>query len=309
MPDTVNALRPGVSVVLCCYTLGRWEQIRAACASVAAQLTEADELLVVVDHNDELLASAGRQLAAARVVASQGPPGLSGARNTGVAAGRCEIVAFLDDDAVAEEDWLDTLAREYGHSGVIGVGGHVEPAWQADPPAWFPAEFNWVVGCSHTGMPRRPAPVRNLIGANMSFRRDVLQRIGGFRPDLGRIGTRPVGCEETELCIRATAATPESTILYHPQVRVRHCVPAGRGTWSYFRSRCYAEGLSKAAVSRISGRSPAALSSERTYVGSVLPQAFVQATRSGELSRAAALLLGLATTTLGYLVGRIHVGP
>jgi hypothetical protein len=86
-------------------------------------------------------------------------------------------------------------------------------------------------------------------------------------------------------------------------------VPAGRGRLGYFTSRCYAEGLSKARVSGLVG-SDDGLSSERGYVTSTLPRgvlAGVADSLRGDfagLSRAGAIVLGLAVTVAGYAAGR-----
>jgi glycosyltransferase involved in cell wall biosynthesis len=293
----VETATPTVAVVVCCYTVKRWTQIVDALASIRAQTLPADEVILVVDHAPDLLERA-TVFEHVRVIPNDGERGLSGARNTGVAASQSDVVAFLDDDAAAEPDWLEQLASAYADPAVLGVGGHVEPAWEGDRPAWFPPEFDWVVGCSYPGLPAEGGAVRNFIGANMSFRRDVLDTIGGFRRDLGRVGRRPVGCEETELCIRASDGFPGGVLLHQPKARVRHQVPSDRQTWAYLRSRCFGEGVSKAVVARIAGRQ-AALSSERDYVRRVLPRGL----RTGG-RRALALVAGLAVTTTGYLVGR-----
>jgi hypothetical protein len=157
-------------------------------------------------------------------------------------------------------------------------------------------------------MPRQAAPVRNFIGANMSFRRADVLSAGGFRTDLGRVGTRPLGCEETELCLRIAARDPEAVLLYEPAAAVRHHVPAARTTWSYFRARCYAEGLSKAAVARHAGRGPA-LASERAYLRSTVPRAVARGLRPGsgsDLGTVAALATGVAATVAGYTAGRLR---
>jgi hypothetical protein len=160
-------------------------------------------------------------------------------------------------------------------------------------------------------MPVATAPVRNLIGCNMSFRREVFRLIDGFQSGIGRIGTRPVGCEETELCIRLHQRQPQGVLLYVPFARVRHQVPAGRGKWHYFFSRCYAEGLSKALVSRLVGAN-ASLSSERTYTFRTLPSGFIHylldVVRNRDpmgLARATALVLGLFFTTSGFVRGTL----
>jgi GT2 family glycosyltransferase len=300
-PRLTAAVR--VSVVLCCYTLDRWPGILAATDSLLAQSLPPAEILLVVDHCPPLLERAIRELPAVRVLDNDGPCGLSSARNVGVAASTGDVVAFLDDDAVAEPEWLGRLASEYADPAVLGVGGQVSPLWESRRPAWFPPEFDWVVGCTHAGMPPGTAVVRNLIGANMSFRKEVLAAVGGFRADLGRVGSHPAGCEETELCIRATAQFPDGVLYYQPSATVHHHVPDARATWSYFRARCYAEGLSKAAVSRVAG-AQRALATERAYVRRVLPRALAMAAASVNPSRGIALVAGLSATVTGYAVGR-----
>ena len=182
---------------------------------------------------------------------------------------------------------------------MLGVGGAVEAAWLGGRPGWFPEEFDWVVGCSYRGLPVEPAPVRNLIGANMSFRREVLEEAGGFRTDLGRIGSRPLGGEETELCLRIGRRRPGQVLLHDPAARVFHHVPPDRSSWRYFKSRCYSEGLSKATVARVAGAR--GLSSERAHALRVLPKGIAR----GPLRRSFAISAGLAITTAGYASGRV----
>ncbi|HEX7069396.1 MAG TPA: glycosyltransferase family 2 protein, partial [Rhodothermales bacterium] len=200
-----------MSVVICAYTMDRWELLRAAVRSVATQRPPVGELVLVIDHNEELERRARAELPEARVVPNRYRRGLSGARNTGIDETNCPLIAFLDDDAEACAGWAASLAEAYSTPPVIGVGGLSEAAWVGSRPSWFPAEFDWVVGCSYRGLPDEPAPVRNMIGSNMSFRREVFDRVGAFNPDVGRIGLTPVGCEETELCIRAALAIPGAT--------------------------------------------------------------------------------------------------
>jgi glycosyltransferase involved in cell wall biosynthesis len=105
-----------------------------------------------------------RALPGVAVVASRSAPGLSGAKNTGIETASGDIIAFLDDDAVAEPDWLKFLADSYSGPAVAGFGGRTLPRWQTSRPAWLPAEFDWVLGCSDLGMPEGTAPVRNVMG-------------------------------------------------------------------------------------------------------------------------------------------------
>ena len=162
------------SVVICAYTEARWEQLCQAVSSVQAQRRPVDEIIVVIDHNDALLARAQVAFATTTVLANAAAQGLSGARNTGIDASTGDIVCFLDDDAAAEEDWSTHLLAPYADPNILGVGGAATPAWETAEPSWWPGEFGWVVGCSYRGQPTTTSPVRNLMGCNMSLRRTVL---------------------------------------------------------------------------------------------------------------------------------------
>jgi GT2 family glycosyltransferase len=279
---------------------------------VCNQTVQPAEVIVVIDHNARLLAAARETFAGARVVENSQRRGLSGARNTGVELARGDVLAFLDDDARAAPDWLETLLGGYTDDGVIGVGGAIWPQWAETRPAWFPCEFDWVVGCSYRGLPSTTAPVRNLIGANMSLRSRVFAGVGGFSSEIGRVEKLPAGCEETELCIRARQQWPAAVILYDPAAQVSHQVPAERASWRYFMARCFSEGRSKAVVARLVG-AQAGLESERTYVRRTLPAGiarglrglFGRGDRAGAL-RAAAIAAGALLTLAGYIMGQVR---
>lgn len=297
-----------LSVIICAYTLDRWDQLVEAVLSVHAQTTPAHEVLVVIDHNDELLDLARRSLTgtATRVVPNSQRRGLAGARNTGVEQACGDVVVFLDDDARADPRWLEEMSRHYADPAVIGVGGLVVPLWEDGVPPWFPPEFGWVVGCSYTGQPERTAVVRNPIGANMSFRREPVLAVGAFRVEVGRVGANALGGEETELAIRLGLRHPESRILHEPAAVVHHHVPAQRSGWAYFRRRCWSEGVTKAQVSRLTS-STRALGSERAYVRKALPLGVVRDVNAAvadrtatPLVRAGAIAAGLALTVGGY---------
>jgi glycosyltransferase involved in cell wall biosynthesis len=293
-------------VLICAFTLERIDRIAAAIESLRAQTVPPHEILLVIDHSPELEAECRQRWPDLEVMPNSEQQGLSGARNTGVAASSGEVVAFLDDDAAAAPDWIERLGAAYANPAVLGVGGAIYPEWEQDRPRWFPAEFDWVIGCTHSGMPKQPEAVRNLVGANMSFRREALVEAGGFRHELGRIGKIPAGCEETDLCIRIGHRHPEGTILYDPEASVGHYVPPARGQLSYYSSRCRGEGRSKAILSALVG-SDSGLEAERTYVRRTLPLGFLRGLRDagrGGLGRAAAIVYGLANTTYGYLVAQ-----
>ncbi len=302
------------SVIICAYTEDRWLDLLAAISSLLKQTRRPDEIIVVIDHNRRLFERVREQFLRITVVENQATRGLSGARNTGLAAAHGTYIAFLDDDAEAEPEWLERLLRCCTPPHVLGAGGTVVPRWPGTRPQWFPPEFYWVVGCTYQTIPQRPMVVRNPNGGCACIKREVLQAVGGFREDIGRIGTNTMGGEETELSIRATQRWPEGVFLYEPRALIHHRIPSQRIQWRYFLSRCYAEGLSKAAISEYVGAGDG-LASERTYTFHTLPLAVVRnltgALLRGDLAglmRAGAIVIGLTITIAGYLKGRMAHG-
>lgn len=305
VPVNVSGDMATLSVVICAYTTRRWADLCRSVDSVLEQVGRDTEVIVVIDHCDELqtlVSDRYRGEDRVKVIPNTEQQGLSGARNTGVGAAHGDVVAFLDDDAEADAGWAQRLIAHYQDPAVAGVGGYAEAVWPDVRPAWMPREFDWVVGCSYIGQPTSVAPVRNPIGCNMSLRRSAVESAGGFKSEVGRVGSVPVGGEETELCIRVRAGHHSAQILFDPDMRVHHHVSSDRTTIRYFVRRCYHEGLSKAVVmDLVEGADQ--LSSERAYVTQVLPRAVLRevgSTSREGLARAAMICVGLGVTAAGY---------
>ncbi len=321
-----------VSVIICAYTEHRWSSLLAAVASVQQQTQSVLEIIVVIDHNPSLFQHARERIQGAHVIENGEAKGLSGARNSGAGMAQGTVVAYLDDDAIADPDWIEQHVKCYMHPDVVGVGGKIDPFWPGVCPSWFPEEFNWVVGCTYLGMPIKQAEIRNVIGANMSMRRRALLNAGGFLSSFGcnyddnkivystdekkkvrsfQFLQHHAGDEETEMCMRVTLHMPDSKWIYNPYATVRHCVSSQRTNWSYFLWRCYDEGLGKAQLVELHG-SHSSLSSERTYVYKTLPLGVARylstALRRRDLTcvtRAGAVVAGFLTTLTGYAIGTI----
>ena len=303
--------RNRATIIICAHSTERLPLLRQALSSVLDQQEGPHEVIAVIDHNADLLAYVAAEFPRVRGLANRHGKGLSGARNTGVEAATGDIVAFLDDDAIAPPDWIRRLLAHYDDLTVMGVGGRIDPVWTHGRPAWFPREFDWVVGCSYLGLPETVTPVRNLIGCNMSFRRAVFSLAGAFREGQGRSGDNGAGCEETDLCIRAGLTFPASQILYDPDIAVRHILSGQRQTWSYFLRRCQEEGRSKATLASALG-AQSSLATERQYLKSTLPTGVWRGIRDGlrfDLSgpaRTLAIGAGLVSVGWGYLQGRMR---
>lgn len=301
-----------VTVVICAYTMRRWDTIRAAIDSALEQRPRPAQVLLVVDHNPDLARRARDELPGLEVLESDQPQGLSGARNAGLKAAKQPITAFLDDDAQPRPGWLASLVEPYEWGDIVATGGRVDPRWPGQRPYWLPREFDWVVGCSYVGLPAGGGYVRNPIGASMSMHTELALDVGGFDVTVGRVANRPAGCEETELSIRLTAARPGSAIYYAPDSVVDHQVSADRVRFRYLIRRCWHEGLSKASVVQLAGTS-AGLERERRQAAVVIPKSFLR--ESGELlrgdvsalARMATTATGLAATIAGYVTGQIRL--
>ncbi|MFN8076570.1 MAG: glycosyltransferase family 2 protein [Kineosporiaceae bacterium] len=294
--------------MICTYTAKRWDLFEAAVDEVRHQLEDGDELVVVVDHNDELVQRCELRWPDQLVVPNQFARGLSGARNSGVAAASCPVVIFLDDDAVPQPKWLAAFRHRFAEPGVVGVGGAITPAWEGGhAPAWFPEEFGWVVGCDYAGMPGDGEEIRNPIGASMGVRREELLEVGGFAEVVGRIGDKPVGCEETDLFIRLRQAEPSSRVLRETGAVVDHSVPQQRQTLRYFVRRCWHEGRSKAVLTSRVG-SGDGLSAERKHLLFMARRIAVllagSPRRPARAAQAALLVIGSGATALGFLSAR-----
>lgn len=301
-----------VSVIICAYTMDRWDDINEAVTSLCEQTRPLEQIVLVIDHNQILLERARAHFTApVLVVANEGLRGLSGARNAGVQAATGDFIGFLDDDAVTAPDWLAHLLHHCAAPDVLGVVCRVDPRWLGTRPRWFPEEYMWTVGCSYRGLPETVAEVRNVFGGSMLVKRMAFDKVGGFHDRLGRTGNSLVSCEDTEWCIRVRKAFPTHRFLIVPMARMQHKIPAARLTWGYFRRRCYAEGRSKAIVEKLAA-AKGVLNTEREHVLQVLTSGVRHGLRDALLGsdlagigRAGAIVYGLGMASAGYLSAKM----
>lgn len=301
-----SAPRTATSIVIPTHSEQRWNALVRTVASARSQTHTPAEIVVVVDHNPALYRRARRDLAGVTVLENLYAPGVSGNRNTGAFHTSTALIAFLDDDTVAQPDWLERLVAPLtADPSVVGAGGGIDPAWEHARPSWLPEEFLWAVGGSYAGMPTATAPIRNVWSASMIVRRDPFLAVGGFRTGFGKLGSqnRP---EDTELCLRMSALAGGGW-MYVPGAMIRHEVPATHSTFGFFLRRCYAEGRGKVAMAGLLDGS-ASLGSERDYLRS-LPRAvlrnLVAATRgrgAHHALKAGGVLAGVAAAGVGGVV-------
>lgn len=290
------------TVIVPAHDLRRFSELVATIDALRTQ--NPDEIVVAIDHNDELLELARRELSGVQVVPNHYARGVSGTRNSGAQAAHGELLVFLDSDTIPAAGWLAALTTPFTDPRVVGTGGGIDPLWERRV-TWVPDEFLWAYGASFPGQPHTPGPVRNVWSANMAVRAAAFRSVGGFRVDFGKVGSRSRP-EDTELCVRVAAASGGHW-WYVPRARVQHRVPATQATLRYFLTRCYNEGRGKIAMNRLLP-SRQTLGPERGYLRA-LPHAvwreLAGTVRDRDLQgarRAGAVLAGVAAAGAGAAV-------
>jgi glycosyltransferase involved in cell wall biosynthesis len=180
-------------------------------------------------------------------------PGKSHALNTAVRHARGQILVLTDDDVLPSPGWLAAYVRAFGETGADYAAGRILPLWEAAQPGWLSPALYGVLAIPDGGVRRLTlsghASDRIMpIGANMAVRRHVLERVGGWNPDLGKLhGTLRTG-EDHEFALRMAAAGFAG--IYEPHAVVHHRVPPDRLRIGYFQRWFYDNGTIVASLER-----------------------------------------------------------
>jgi glycosyltransferase involved in cell wall biosynthesis len=293
-----------VSVVVCTYSPDMYEHFTEAVDSVLAGTYDDVEVVVVVDGNDQLAERVEDDYGGrddVLVHANDENVGLLESRNTGAEIATGDVVAFIDDDAVADEHWVEELVRAYEDNDVETAGGRMTPIWVAGKPSFLPEEFYWLVGVTHRGFGDE-GEVRNTFGSNISFRRDVFLELGGFDTDIGgRKGDKNLQGGETELCARLRSEL-DGTLYYNPDAKVGHKVFDYRTRPVWLLKRAFWQGYSKRAMETLV---PESGDEEGEFLGDLLlrfiPDRLRNALLGPSLTEAKKfLMLGVFTACVGF---------
>jgi glucosyl-dolichyl phosphate glucuronosyltransferase len=211
--------------------------------------------VIVVDNNSsdgtrEVVTKCAATYPAPLIYLFEPRQGKSHALNAGLAASDSPLIVFTDDDVQVAEQWVEASCRPMLDDPSIDYsGGPVRPIWETPCPSWFDqqrADLWGTLAILDYGAERFVFEERRRVplGANMAVRRSLLDRIGGFEPELGRRGKSLLGQEQAEFFCRSRAVHARGT--YEPEMEVHHHVPATRLTKEYFRRWWYWKGISKA---------------------------------------------------------------
>jgi GT2 family glycosyltransferase len=301
----------------------RLNDIVEAVESVLTQTLKPFEIIVAVDNNEELFQYLVKtRFPDTRIILNTKARGFSQTKNLGILEAKGHIVAFMDDDALAEETWLEKLTKSFSllntdhdelswKNNVVATGGTTIPRWaQGVPPFWFPEELNWAVGGTYKGLPLQEKQMRNVMGGNCAIRKDIFNKSGLFGRHFGRVGDTGVA-EEAEFCLRLKTHFPDSIILFEPDAVIYHKVSTSRSTLEYLKKRAFDEGKSKGRlVSLNQVKSPRLLTTENSYLIYLLLSAIPGRLRffykRDSLAQIFAIIVAITATFLGYISGRIE---
>ncbi len=295
-----------VSVIISTYSINQLPLVLTCLNSLKKQTRAPDEILLVLDSNKEVLEFYRDRLPDIKVIDSGGF-GLSKARNAGVVNSQGNIVVFIDDDAFAEDNWLEEIVKELDQPENVGVGGPIIPDWEKTRPDWFPEELDWVVGCTYKGQPNDKKMIRNPIGANMAFKKEIFSKVGYFKEGIGRVGNKLLGSEETDFSIRVYNTLSNVKIIYAPNAVVHHRVNKKRAKINYLINRTYYEGVSKSLLSNTKINSDS-FKTENAYFNylflNAIPQRLIKIYKMKNVKQILVLFLAVFSVGAGYIRGK-----
>lgn len=242
-----------VSVVVPTYSMERYDVFSECVESVFAQTHEPLEVVIVVDGNEEVYDRVRADFGQRENVVvhcNDENRGVSASRTIGAELAVGEVVAMIDDDAIAEPDWIEELVRVYEETDAVAVGGHVAPDWVGEEPSFFPEEFYWLVGCDERGFGEHMEELRNTYGSNISYRREVFLDVGGYDENTGRKGDRHIQAHEAPVGIRIREHYGRG-VVYNKEAVVYHRMAPYRGDPWWLIKRAFWQGYSKRVMSHL----------------------------------------------------------
>ena len=248
-----------ISVIICTYGHSRY--LHSAIESVINQtlLPEFYEIIIVNGNNQNALDLEIKDLKKFPnlIIITESRPGLSAARNEGCRSAKGKFIVFMDDDAIADINWLSNIQSTFLHYSeeIEAVGGKIEPLWEDRRPDWLSDELLSGLSLLDFGESNLILnPDQFLYGTNMAFRRSVLLKLNGFNENLGRKGK--VLLSNEEIYLQKKINESGGLRLFNPEIKVMHHIPTERLTKEWFIKRYYWQGISDAVLKTIEENPP-----------------------------------------------------
>jgi GT2 family glycosyltransferase len=307
-----------ISIVICTYSFDRYQDTIETINSLNKQTYHNKEIILVIDRNINLYNDFNKSVDLISLknlkIGLSSLPGLSNARNRGVELATGDIIAFIDDDAIADENWVFNLINCYDSPDVIGAGGPMKPLWIFGVAKWIPEEFYWTMGCSYKNQGNVFHYVRSNFGSNMSFRKSVFEKVGKFDDQFGLIGSNMKTGEETEFSIRALNYFTDGKIAFNPEAVVFHKIFKFRKSFFFLIKRCYSYGYAIANIGSSKEKIDKKLvSTESSFLKYLLNTSFSERIKNIVVNKDAitnllhifALLILTMTVGMGFVIKKI----
>ena len=232
-----------IAAVICTYN--RYDVLDKAIESAINQSLSNDDYTIYVIDNSPDYAYAEKHGQKYKnienlVYVVERTPGLSNARNVAADATSADVVAYLDDDAIAHPSWLQHLLEAYDMFGDAAgvVGGRILPIWDVPRPSWLHDDnLGYVTVVDWGGAARLAEPHEWVAGANISYRRELLTKVGGFDTNLGRKGPESSLLSNEETQVSDAIHALGGRTVYAPNATVDHLVDKRRLDQEWFRKR------------------------------------------------------------------------
>lgn len=249
----IDSKNPLMSVVICTFSLKRFDTVVDCIRSIYNNTYKNYEIILVIDGNRELRQKIGSKFKYVdnmTIVENMKNEGPSASRNLGISCAKGDIIAFIDDDAIAPTNWLEAILKNFlDFPGIDVCGGKLIPIYEKGSRK-LPEELLWIVGCTYRGHPEKRQFVRNVISANMAVRRQTFDEILFEKMFDGKNWKM----EDTLFGIRVSMRNKDA-ILYDPKIIVQHHVSKDRTKLAYIFQRAYSEGSLKADLRIMTGKS------------------------------------------------------
>lgn len=301
--------RMEVSVVVCTYSMDRYPDFAEAVGSALSQTYNPVELVLISDGNDTVAEQMRHDFGdreSVRIHNNEENRGISYSRTRGAELANGELVAFLDDDAIATPEWIKTLVETYQSTAAHAVGGRLDPRWLAGEPSFLPEEFYWLIGCTERGFADHLEEVRNTYGSNIAFDREVFLDVGGYDEETGRKGDSHVQAHEAPACIRMREQYGRG-VVYNEEAIVYHKIFEYRTDFRWLVGRAFWQGYSKRVMNI---RHPEDEGNEGEYLRDLATKYVPQRIRSlvggpsvPKLAQLAMIFVFTAAVGFGYLYG------
>ncbi|MBM3156480.1 MAG: glycosyltransferase family 2 protein [Chloroflexi bacterium] len=302
-----------ISAVVCSHSLENYDNLIEAIDSLLKQTHSEREVIVVVDGNKALYEKIGGRFSvneAVKTVLVENNIGVSGARNAGIRVARGDVIAFMDDDAFADREWMDKLDATYRNYDTIGVGGKILPVWTQGAPDYLPEELYWLAGVTHKGFAEEKiGEVRNAFGPNMSFRREVFDKVGLFNENLGFAERRVfyIQAEEPEFALRVRRETGKG-VIYNPEAVVFHRIAPSKLKVRVLLKRAFYQGYSKALMKRLDITADS-INTEKSYLRDLLlvymPRRLRRFYRLAESKKLGFTVVSVMAVGMGFIYGNL----